>query len=112
LDLENGKLENKEAPKQERLTGKTKYLVLAAVAGEFSLYWFLVFYLPKIMLPVSLLFALLSFYFYRSEDMLQMFQEEYRLSSRDLDKLRKYLFAWIFIALYGSLFSICLIIQS
>jgi hypothetical protein len=100
--------ENKETAEKEKLRGKTGLIFLAVAAGEFLLFWFMVFYFPRLMIPVSLLLSLMSLYVYRNSS----FQEEFRLtlglSAKDLAKLRKYEFAWIFISLYGFVFAIVL----
>jgi hypothetical protein len=100
--------ENKETAEKEKLRGKTGLIFLAVAAGEFLLFWLLVFYFPRLMIPVSLLLSLMSFYVYRNGSL----QEELRLtcglSAKDLAKLRKYELAWIFISLYGFVFALVL----
>jgi hypothetical protein len=100
--------ENKETAEKEKLRGKTGLIFLAVAAGEFLLFWLLVFYFPRLMIPVSLLLSLMSFYVYRNNSLQEEFRLTCGLSAKDLAKLRKYELAWIFISLYGFAFALVL----
>jgi len=88
----------------------SRYLVAAAVA-DYLLYWILVYFFPKIMIPVSALLALTAIYLRRNEGFLAECRETFKLSANDELWLKKWLSSWIVTAGLGGILSLFFTMQ-
>jgi len=110
MDQEKQNNQNTGPEKSDKLKGNTGCIVTVIALLEFLLYWYLVFRFPAVMIPVSVLLTLIALYFRFKREAFESFREDLDLSESDLAWLKRYCRAWVFIPLYGLVFSIVLII--
>ena len=110
MDQEKQNNQNPEPEKRDKLKGTVGCAVIVIAALEFLLYWYLVFRFPAVMIPVSVLLTLVALYFRTKRGAFESFREDLDLSESDMTWLKRYCMAWVFIPLYGLVFSIVLII--
>ncbi len=103
--------DNHQGP-PDRLRGARWRLLLIAAAGEFLLFWLLVFRFPRVMAPLSAALAGGSYLVWRLLPGQERSFREAGYSPADLRRLRQYARVWIFIALYGGLFALYLVLRA
>lgn len=95
----------------DRLKGKLLAGAITLAAAELLVFWWLVFNWPPAMLPVSAGLAFLSHRMRRGQNRLAEMARELTLGAGDLEWIRRYLKAWIFISCYGFLFAAFLLLR-
>ena len=87
-----------------------KFLIFLAILDYF-IYWLLVIYFPKIMIPVSFVLAFLAVYFRKDESFLQETLDTFKLSQIGILWVRRWLLSWVLTAFLGCVFCVILIVR-